>query len=73
MTTQRFLEVFAFGSLCNLADLDARGVDGAFGRNADNEVEAAVDDAFGLDPAEEKREEDVGWEDRAFDDAQVGA
>ena len=48
MTTARFLEVFALGSLRDLPDLDALGAAGAGGREIDDEIEGALDDARGL-------------------------
>jgi hypothetical protein len=46
VTTSRFLEVFALGSLRDLPELDALAAGGA--KDADEEVEAALDEAFGL-------------------------
>ncbi len=48
VTTARFLEVFALGSLRDLPDLDALGVAGAGGRVVDDQIEDALDDALGL-------------------------
>lgn len=52
MTTQRFLEVFALGSLRDLPDLDGLEAVGALGQEIDDEVEAVLDEAFGLDEDE---------------------
>jgi segregation and condensation protein B len=46
VTTQRFLKVFALGSLRDLPDLDT--LDNAGARERDDSVEAALDDALGL-------------------------
>ncbi|WP_036279932.1 SMC-Scp complex subunit ScpB [Methylocystis sp. ATCC 49242] len=48
VTTARFLEVFALGSLNDLPDLDAPGVAGTGGMEIDDEVQGALDDALGL-------------------------
>ena len=48
VTTARFLEVFALGSLRDLPDLDALGAAGAGGTEIDDEIEGALDDALGL-------------------------
>jgi hypothetical protein len=53
VTTQRFLEVFALGSLNDLPDLEALGDHGA--RERDDDVEAALDDTLGLEG------EEGGW------------
>ncbi len=45
-TTQRFLATFGLGSLRDLPDLDGLGAGGM--RDADEDVEAALDDALGL-------------------------
>ncbi|GLI95601.1 SMC-Scp complex subunit ScpB [Methylocystis echinoides] len=66
VTTQKFLEVFALGSLRDLPELDALGNAGA--RDRDDGVEAALDDAFGL-TEEESVEADAG----AFDDTEIEA
>jgi segregation and condensation protein B len=64
VTTQKFLEVFALGSLRDLPELDALGNAGA--RDRDDGVEAALDDAFGLDNEESAKEDED-----AFDDTEV--
>jgi len=64
VTTARFLEIFALGSLRDLPDLDAADT---LGRAADGRIEAALDDAFGLDDEERAKEND-----NAFDDTEVG-
>jgi hypothetical protein len=46
VTTSRFLEVFALGSLRDLPDLDASDDAGA---GEAEDVEAALDDAFGFE------------------------
>ncbi|MGJ0393147.1 MAG: SMC-Scp complex subunit ScpB [Methylocystis sp.] len=66
VTTQRFLEMFALGSLRDLPDLDALDADGGLGQEADDGVEAALDDALGLAEAE-------GAGDSAFDETEVEA
>jgi len=48
VTTARFLEVFALGSLRDLPDLDALDAAGAGGREIDDEIEGALDDALRL-------------------------
>ncbi|WP_036279922.1 hypothetical protein [Methylocystis sp. ATCC 49242] len=48
VTTQRFLEAFALGSLRDLPDLDALEATGAMAREIDDEVETALDDALGV-------------------------
>jgi segregation and condensation protein B len=45
VTTQRFLEVFALGSLRHLPDLDTLEDAGALGRDVDDGVEVALDAA----------------------------
>ncbi len=66
VTTARFLEIFALGSLADLPDLDALDAAGASGRETDDAIEAALDDAFGL-----SEEAGVEAEDGAFDDMEV--
>jgi segregation and condensation protein B len=51
VTTQRFLEIFALGSLRDLPDLDALQDAGA--GNGNDNVEVALDDALGLREEEE--------------------
>jgi segregation and condensation protein B len=63
VTTARFLEVFALGSLSDLPDLDAADT---FGGEAEDSVEAALDGAFGLYDEERAKEDD-----NAFDDTGV--
>jgi segregation and condensation protein B len=48
VTTPRFLEVFALGSLRDLPDLDAMAADDASSGEVEDSVEAALDDALGL-------------------------
>jgi segregation and condensation protein B len=48
VTTERFLEVFALGSLAALPDLEALGATGAREIEIDDETEGALDDALGL-------------------------
>jgi hypothetical protein len=48
VTTARFLEVFALGSLRDLPDLDALGAARAVGSESDDEIEGVLDDALGL-------------------------
>ena len=57
VTTHRFLEVFALGSLRDLPDLDTLDVPGAQRHGHDDEIEAALDDAFGL--SEEEGADDI--------------
>ena len=64
VTTQRFLEVFALGSLRDLPDLDTLEVPAAPRRERDDEIETALDDAFGLGDQEIADEDDD-----AFDEA----
>jgi segregation and condensation protein B len=52
VTTQRFLEVFSLGSLRNLHDLDTLEVPATPRREPNDEIEAALDDAFGLNEEE---------------------
>jgi segregation and condensation protein B len=66
VTTARFLEMFALGSLRDLPDLDM--LESA--KDRDVEIEAALDHA--LDDALGVRD-DEGPEDEAFDDTVVGA
>ncbi|WP_281807221.1 SMC-Scp complex subunit ScpB [Methylocystis echinoides] len=49
VTTARFLEVFALGSLRDLPDLETLGSSPAARGEPDDDIEAALDDAFGLD------------------------
>ncbi|GLI95092.1 SMC-Scp complex subunit ScpB [Methylocystis echinoides] len=56
VTTARFLEMFSLGSLRDLPELDTIEDAGALGREIDDTVEAALDDALGL--AEEESAED---------------
>jgi segregation and condensation protein B len=67
VTTVRFLEMFALGSLRDLPELDALGADraGAGGRELDDEIEGALDDALGL--FEEARAEDSAIEETEFE------
>jgi hypothetical protein len=62
VTTQRFLEVFALGSLRDLPDLDTLEVPSAPQRERDEEIEAALDDAFGLDDEESADENDDAFD-----------
>ena len=48
VTTARFLEIFALGSLADLPDLDTLDAAGGSGRETDDAIEAALDDALGL-------------------------
>jgi hypothetical protein len=50
VTTARFLEIFALGSLCDLPDLDALDALGAIGAGGEigDETEAALDDVLGI-------------------------
>ncbi len=64
VTTQRFLEVFALGSLRDLPNLDT--LEGAEARDVVDEIEAALDDVLGL-----SEEEGVEAEDGACDDMEV--
>jgi hypothetical protein len=48
VTTARFLEMFALGSLRDLPDLDAIDDAGAGGSEIDDEIDGALDDALGL-------------------------
>jgi segregation and condensation protein B len=66
VTTPRFLEVFALGSLRDLPDLESRDATAVVGRDVDDEVEAALDEALGL--IEEEREE---VDDSALDETEV--
>jgi segregation and condensation protein B len=66
VTTQRFLEAFALGSLNDLPDLDTLDAAGAKGSDVDDEVEAALDDALGL-----IEEEGAEVEDRELDETEV--
>ncbi len=66
MTTFRFLEVFALGSLRDLPDLDALGAPGGGGRVIDDEIEGALDDALGLF-------EQAGAEDSVFEETEFEA
>ncbi len=59
VTTARFLETFALGSLRNLPDLDALGAAGEKDPHVD--VEAALDEALGL----------MEPEDTALDQAEI--
>jgi segregation and condensation protein B len=63
VTTQRFFEVFALGSLRHLPDLDTLEDAGALGRDVDDGVEAALDDGLGI----------MEEEDDAGDETEVGA
>lgn len=51
VTTQRFLEVFALGNLRDLFELDTLGITGV--KDRDVEIEAALDDALGVNEAKE--------------------
>ena len=64
VTTPRFLETFALGSLRDLPDLDI--VESAKDAEIESALDDALDDALGL-------RDDVGPEDEAFDDTMVGA
>ena len=66
VTTQRFLEMFALGSLRDLPDLESLDATAVIGRDVDDEVEAALDEALGL--IEEEREE---VDDSALDETEV--
>jgi hypothetical protein len=66
VTTARFLEMFALGSLRDLPDLETLDAAGALGRDADHGVEAALDDALGLMEAD-------GAEDGACENTEVEA
>lgn len=55
VTTPCFLEVFALGSLRDLHDLESLDATAVIGRDVDDEVEAALDEALGL--IEEERAE----------------
>ena len=55
VTTARFLEIFALGSLRDLPELDAIGGDGA--GNGNDGVEVALDDALGLRTRRRKSDE----------------
>ena len=59
VTTARFLEVFALGSLRDLPDLDALEDAGAGGREIDDEIEGALDDALGLFETPGARDDDA--------------
>ena len=59
VTTQRFLEVFALGSLRDLPELDA--LDDAGERAPNDDLEAALDGAFGLSDEENADEDDASW------------
>ncbi len=61
VTTQRFLEMFALGSLRDLPDFDM--LDNAETRDVDDGVETALDDALGL-------MEEEGVEDAALDETE---
>jgi segregation and condensation protein B len=63
MTAQRFLEIFALGSLRDLPDLDTLDVPATLRREHDEEIEAALDDAFGMD---EESEDDDTFNETAF-------
>jgi segregation and condensation protein B len=68
VTTQRFLEVFALGSLADLPDLDAPELSAKRREELDDEVKAELDDALGL------HDEENGIEgDDAFDEAEAEA
>jgi segregation and condensation protein B len=49
VTTLRFLEIFSFSSLRDLPDLDTLHVPTARLSEGDNEIEAALDNVFGMD------------------------
>ena len=68
VTTARFLEVFALGSLRDLPDLDALEAPGPVQSECNDEVEAALDDAFGLDDEEGADEEDGAFDEAAFEE-----
>jgi segregation and condensation protein B len=68
VTTQRFLEVFALGSLRDLPDLDTLEVPATPRRERDDEIEAALDDAFGLDDQENADEDDDAFEEEALEE-----
>jgi segregation and condensation protein B len=68
VTTARFLEVFALGSLRDLPDLDALGDAGVMRREVDDEVDAALDDMLGVMEAERAEAEDT-WVDETEIDA----
>jgi segregation and condensation protein B len=68
VTTQRFLEVFALGSLADLPDLDTLEISATPRRECDDEIEAALDDAFGLDDEESVDEDDDAFEEAALEE-----
>jgi hypothetical protein len=57
VTTARFLEVFALGSLRDLPDLETLGSSAAARGERDDDIEATLDDVFGLDDQEDGKEE----------------
>ena len=57
VTTARFLEVFALGSLRDLPDLDALDDTGVSER--EDSVETALDDALGLEDEESEQDDGV--------------
>jgi segregation and condensation protein B len=68
VTTQRFLEVFSLGSLRDLPDLDTLEVSAAPRSERDDEIEAALDNAFGLEDQENADEDDDAFEEEALEE-----
>lgn len=70
VTTKRFLETFALDSLRDLPDLEALEAGGLARSEPDEGVDAALDDALGVDGGADEDEEPETPE---FDDADIGA
>jgi segregation and condensation protein B len=68
VSTQLFLEVVALGSLRDLPDLDTLEAPTAPRRERDDEIEAALDDAFGLDDEESADEDDDAFDAAALEE-----
>ena len=67
VTTARFLEMFALGSLRDLPDLDALEAAGPVQSERIDEVEAALDDAFGLTRGTIGRKQSCGSDEPAVE------
>lgn len=68
VTTQRFLEVFALGGLRDLPELDTLEAPGPAPSERNDEVEAVLDDAFGLDDDESADEDDDAFDETTFEE-----
>jgi segregation and condensation protein B len=68
VTTKRFLEIFALENLRDLPDLETLEPGGLKKAEESDDIEAALDDALGMD-AEEREEEEV--EENEFDEPNV--